>query len=95
MDLGLPYTDILDGRKMFIKSSMPKFLKYFQVNYLPWKCIHSISVVAWVIFSPFIERETTYVTFCLRPCVTKPFRKGSALYGKNLLLEEQILSIKS
>ena len=32
---------------------------------------------------------------CLLPWAEKPLNKGSTLQGKNLLLEEQILSFKS
>ena len=35
------------------------------------------------------------MTSCLTPWREKPFQKGSTLEGKNLLLEEQILSYKS
>ena len=44
-------------------------------------------------FPPFLQRVTTFVS--LLPWVTKSFKMGSSLQGKNLLLEEQILSIKS
>ena len=46
-------------------------------------------------FPPFLQRETTFVTSYLLPRGWSPFKRGSTLKGKNLLLLEQILSFKS
>ena len=40
-------------------------------------------------------RRVSQQTFCLLCWLEKPFPKGSTLEGKNLLLQEQILSFKS
>ena len=47
-----------------------------------------------IFFLPSIQKGTTFVTSCLLPGMKKSLKKGSAIKGKNLLLEEQILSFK-
>ena len=42
-----------------------------------------------------LRRGIIFVTFCSCLCVTTPFQKGFHLEGKNLLLEEQTLSVKN
>ena len=44
---------------------------------------------------PVFKRGTTLVNFYKLPWITQPFSKGSTHKGKNLLLEEQMLSFKS
>ena len=44
---------------------------------------------------PFLQRETTFVPFCLHALLTDPSRMRSTLKGKNLLLEERIIPIKN
>ena len=53
------------------------------------QCVH------FHIFLPFLHRGTNFVTDWLFSWITKPFQNGSTLRGKNLLLEEQILSYES
>ena len=46
-------------------------------------------------FLPFLQRQTTFVTiFCLLVWKKSPFKMGSTLKEKNLLLMEQILSLQ-
>ena len=46
-------------------------------------------------FQPVLQRATTLTTSCLLPGTTYPYKMGSTLKRKNLLLQEQILSFKS
>ena len=48
-----------------------------------------------VFFSPFLGRGTTFVTACLPVEGLTPSKKGVYSERKNLLHEEQILSLKS
>ena len=46
-------------------------------------------------FMLFLQRGTTFVTYCLLSWMTNPSEIWFNLKRKNLLLEEQILSFKS
>ena len=52
----------------------------------------NVSMGATPFFLPFLQLETTFLTFCLLSSTSNPFKRESTLKGKNLLLGEQILS---
>ena len=61
----------------------------------PSNHIKATFVITFLPFQSKLQRDTNLVTICLHCWLEKTSKKASTLEGKNLLLEEQILSFKS